>query len=154
MRARTKKRRFRKLPRKYRHRVRPNQDMEEYADRNKLLIELGYRDYKHYLRSSLWKTIRARKIEQDPECYGCNRGDDRITLQVHHGKYTEANLTGKSLEHLFTICARCHKWIEVTRAGYKRNPHDATRELFRIRKIYVLGKNKPDVQKSHYFRKI
>lgn len=109
--------------------------MDEYAERNEILYELGYRDYKHYLRSRLWKAIREQVLERDSHtCYGCGRDDDRITIQVHHGKYTRANLSGQVLEHLYTVCARCHKWIEVTRAGYKRNPEDATKELVRVRK--------------------
>jgi 5-methylcytosine-specific restriction endonuclease McrA len=124
--------------------------MEEYAERNEILFELGFRDYARYLRSRLWKDIRARKLEQDPECYGCGRGDDKITLQVHHGKYTYDNLAGNTLADLYTVCARCHHWIEVTRAGYKRNPEDATKELHRLRKLYALRQNnKPDIPRIH-----
>lgn len=111
--------------------------MDEYTQRNEILRALGFRDYKMYLRSDLWKEIRAKQIEAYPECYGCGRGDDRITLQVHHGAYTVENLMGLAFKDLYTICARCHKWIEITPKGYKRNPEQATKELHKIRGKYV-----------------
>ena len=111
--------------------------MDEYVERNALLVELGYRDYKAYLRSPLWKSIRERKLEKEPNCYGCKRSEISAIMQVHHGKYTRENLTGQSEDHLFSICSRCHHWIEVTKAGYKRTPEAATRELFRVRKLMI-----------------
>ena len=111
--------------------------MEVYAERNDLLRELGFKDYKTYLRSSLWKGIRQRKLELDPNCYGCDRNDSTAILQIHHSAYTRENLTGNSLEHLWTLCDRCHRWCEVTRAGYKRDPFQATKEMFRVRKLML-----------------
>lgn len=145
VRASNKKRRFTRKRNKYKNRTHPGTDMEAYAIRNEILIEIGFRDYKAYLRSKLWKEIRARKIALNPACYGCDRSDDKVTIQVHHSKYTREVLLGETLDGLYTICARCHKWIEVTRGGYKRNPEDATIELFRLRKLYVMRRNnKPD----------
>lgn len=132
----TKKRRFsRKKSRKYSNKIRPGQNMEEYTARNALLIEIGFKDYKAYLRSKLWKSIRLRKLESNPTCYVCDRDEGNAVMQVHHSAYNRANLLGESQEHLWTLCARCHKWIEITRSGYKRNPADATKEMFRIRKL-------------------
>ena len=131
----SKKRRFpKKHQRKYGCKIRP-QNMEEYTERNLLLAELGFKDYKAYLRSRLWKSIRARKLETNPECYVCDRDEGNAVMQVHHSAYTRENLLGESPEHLWSLCARCHKWIEITRGGYKRNPTDATKEMFRIRKL-------------------
>ena len=118
--------------------------MDEYVERNALLVELGYKDYHAYLRSKLWKEIRARKLAAEPECYGCCRDATKATMQVHHGQYTRENLTGQSEDHLFSICSRCHHWIEVTRNGYKRTPAQATKELFRVRKLHL--------QRSHFSR--
>lgn len=134
----------------YHHRIRRGQDMDSYAERNEILLELGFRDYKQYLRSALWKGIRKRVLERDNGiCYGCFRLEHHTVVQVHHGKYTISNLTGQSLEHLFTICGRCHKWIEVTKNGYKRTPDAATRELLRIRKSAIVrGMDKPYVKQN------
>jgi len=111
--------------------------MEEYAQRNEILITLGFRDYKAYGRSELWKSIRARKLAIDPNCYVCERGDTEAKIQVHHGQYHENNLTGKTLDDLWTLCAAHHHWIEITVKGFKRNPEDATKEMFRIRKQWL-----------------
>lgn len=109
--------------------------MDVYAERNLLLAQLGYKNYDAYLRSSEWKEIRARKLAQDPNCFGCNRNADKATMQVHHGAYTQENLSGAALTDLWTVCSRCHRYIEVTSHGYKRTPEQATDELRRIRRL-------------------
>jgi 5-methylcytosine-specific restriction endonuclease McrA len=110
--------------------------MDAYAERNQILIELGFKDYPAYLRSPLWKSIREQKLAQDPECYACARRDGQAIMQVHHGAYTLENLSGMVPSDLWSVCSRCHRWIEITKDGYKRNPQQATEELFKIRKIY------------------
>ena len=119
--------------------------MEEYEDRNILLAKLGFKDYKVYLRSSLWKSIRERKIEIDPDCYACEKDADHAQIQIHHGKYTEKNLTGESLDDLYTLCSRCHRWCEVSKTGFKRTPKQATIEMHKIRKMMIKRKQwRPD----------
>ena len=136
------KRRFKKrTARKYGNRVRRGQTMDEYADRNLILLELGFPDYKTYLRSSLWRNIRSSKLQQDPGCFACARETGDVVMQVHHGKYTHENLRGESLEHLYSICTGCHKKIEITRSGFKRSPSEATRELHRLRRFYQSRKH-------------
>ena len=142
---RNKKRRFKSRKHKYSNRVKPGQDMDAYAIRNEILLELGFRDYRAYLRSKLWKSIRERKLAVDPLCFGCNRSGDSAMMQVHHGEYTRTNLTGESQAGLFSICSRCHHWIEVTKSGYKRNPEQATRELYRVKKLHMLRSNTRDM---------
>src|SRR3990167_11031287 len=128
---------------KYRNRVRPGETMEEYADRNELLLSLGFKDYRTYLRSALWKDIRIRKLELDSECFACGRGAESTIVQVHHGKYTRENLLGNTLNDLYTVCSGCHKKIEVTRSGFKRTPTEATRELHRLKRCNI---RKPTVR--------
>lgn len=106
--------------------------MEEYADRNALLEDFGFKNYQAYLHGGLWKSIRRNKLAADPECYGCGREAN----QVHHGKYTLENLSGLSDEHLYSLCGRCHKWIEITKDWVKRSPTAATEELERVRARY------------------
>mgnify|MGYP001607419403 CR=1 FL=1 len=103
-----------------------------YMERNDFLEDLGFKNYLVYLRGTLWKSIRHDKLAKDPECYGCGRGAN----QVHHGKYTLENLSGLSDEHLFSLCGRCHKWIEITKDWVKRSPTAATEELERVRARY------------------
>ena len=108
--------------------------MEEYADRNALLNDFGFKNYDAYLRSSLWKSIRGEKLAKDPECYGCGRND---RLQVHHGKYHISNLTGQSLDDLYTVCSRCHHKCEITAQLVKCSPSEATKHLERIRAFFL-----------------
>lgn len=115
--------------------------MEEYSNRNTILLELGFKDYKAYLRSDLWKVIRGRKLAKDPNCYGCGRDASNAQMQVHHSQYDRETLLGNYDKYVFSVCSRCHHWIEITRGGYKRNPTDATKELFRIRKLALAFKD-------------
>jgi hypothetical protein len=108
-------------------------EVNEYAKRNDILFELGFKNYRQYLRTSLWKEIRARKIALDPNCYGCGRPVE----QVHHGRYHKENLTGINLKDLYSICRRCHKYCEFTRKGYKRDPIRATEVLVHIRRTRI-----------------
>ncbi len=139
----SKKQRFRrqKKARQYKHRTAPGKSMEEYEDRNAILLQLGFKDYKAYCRSQLWKSIRERKLAIDPCCYVCERSDG-CKIQIHHGRYHESNLSGKDLSDLWTLCAAHHHWIEITKGGYKRNPEDATKEMFRIRRLAMDMKEK------------
>ena len=105
--------------------------MDAYAERNELLLCLGYRNYRQYLRSDVWKRIRSEQLEKESNCYGCFCPAEA----VHHGRYTEENLTGQTGKDLYSICTRCHEKCEVTQSGYKRNPIDATRTLSRMRKM-------------------
>lgn len=135
---RSKKRRFKRRLIRHKYRNKNNgTSMEEYTERNEILLQLGFKDYKAYCRSDLWKSIRARKLAIDPNCYVCEKGPEKCQIQVHHSKYLMSNLSGKSLDNLFTLCALHHKWCEISHGGYKRNPTDATKEMFRIRKLFL-----------------
>lgn len=112
---------------------------EIYGARNDLLWKLGFVDYKQYLRSKIWKNIRARQLEAEPNCYACGKPAN----QVHHGEYTEANLTGATLDGLYSVTAGCHKKAEMTRDGFKRSPYEATAELRRMKKYYLSRKKVP-----------
>ncbi len=107
--------------------------MEEYANRNETLLAMGFKDYRAYLRSKLWRAIRRKQLEKCPDCYGCSKPAN----QVHHTSYDYGVLNGESNDGLFSLCARCHMWVEVTKSGYKRTPTQATKELERIHRMYA-----------------
>lgn len=126
--------------------------MAAYTQRNETLLEMGFKDYKQYLRSPLWKRIRAAKMKKDPECFSCGKVK---RLQVHHSVYDRRVLEGTTDEGLYTVCSRCHRWAEFTRAGQKRGPEDATKELIRIRKMRLgLPIRKMDKRVGVVWRKI
>lgn len=89
-----------------------------YEDRDRILAEMGYASYAAYLESDLWKSIRARVIgTRGMACRMCGKP----ATAVHHNQYSEANLTGKSLGHLFPICHSCHESVEFVN-GEKAEP--------------------------------
>lgn len=107
--------------------------MNAYVRRNSILLEMGFKNYSQYLRSPLWKGIRAKKLKHDPNCYGCGKK----ARQVHHSDYSREVLAGETQFGLWSVCKRCHQWSEFTRDGYKRTPKEATDELKRIHFKYV-----------------
>jgi hypothetical protein len=110
-----------------------NAAMREYFRRNEILWDLGFKSYRQYLRSSIWTDIRKKKLQHDPHCYGCGKP----ARQVHHETYTREILLGETMDGLYSICKRCHLWIEFTKSGDKRSPKDATDELKRIHWQYL-----------------
>lgn len=109
--------------------------VNEYTRRQESLAILGFSSYRAYLRSPLWNEIRSTKLKKDPYCYGCRRS----AQQVHHGNYGISVLSGDTGKDLWSVCKNCHKWIEFTKEGYKRQPDEATAELRRLHRIYYGG---------------
>lgn len=79
------------------------------SQRKYVLEAYGFKDYKTYLQSDLWQSIRSKVLKENPFCScGCGAKAN----QVHHKSYTEANLLGKSLRGLVAINHDCHYEIE------------------------------------------
>tara|TARA_R110000824_G_scaffold128568_5_gene289596 strand:- start:3703 stop:4257 length:555 start_codon:yes stop_codon:yes gene_type:complete len=98
----------------------------EYKNRNEILEELGYDDYRDYLKSELWAEIRDRVLkESNYECICCanrNIGTTKkktLVMQIHHMVYTKENLSGESLYGLVAICRSCHVKAEFKPKGKK-----------------------------------
>lgn len=88
-----------------------------YQHRNEILQSLGFTDYSSYLKSALWAQIRERVLrEKGRSCYLCYAP----ATQVHHLKYTKANLSGENIRKLVPICAHHHRAIEIRGDGTKR----------------------------------
>ena len=85
--------------------------------RQRTLYYLGFRSYKAYLRSKLWRSIRTRVfITKGRRCVLCGCK----AQQVHHRSYDRATLLGLTLAFLEPICVKCHRQIEMTPTGRKR----------------------------------
>lgn len=93
------------------------QDTSDYRIRDVILSELGFKSYRYYLRSSLWKGIRERVFARNNRCEVCGVNANR----VHHKEYTEAVLSGDNIDSLVSLCNGCHKRIEFTNNGIKRS---------------------------------
>ena len=101
-----------------------------YNKRDAALKALGFKTYKEYLKSDLWQSIRTVYLGKFPLCFGCGKPAN----QIHHKYYNEENLSGRSLDGMFSICASCHEKIEFKPSGMKTYMKEANRWLFKIRK--------------------
>lgn len=88
-----------------------------YRKRGRWLKELGYSSYDEYLQSGLWRGIRRRVEGRDRrKCYACGaRG-----WQVHHLRYTQANMAGRSLGYMVLLCGGCHTRVHWASDGGRR----------------------------------
>lgn len=106
--------------------------MQDYRDRDKRLLLLGFANYRQYLESPLWSKLRSRVLKRDNHvCWGCGRA----ATQVHHRRYRKDTLAGTNLEYAVSICRTCHEKIEV-RDGKKLTMYAADRSLVRIRRHF------------------
>ena len=80
-----------------------------YRYRNDNLERMGFRTFRAYLKSDLWKSIRVRVLEWSPLCQSCFK---KKATQVHHRSYDPATLKGDELRSLTALCARCHRLAE------------------------------------------
>jgi hypothetical protein len=90
--------------------------MSVYRNRDRLLASMGFGDYDSYLRSDLWRSIRAAVLHRDD---GCCRLCGMPATEVHHRLYDEATMRGHEIEMLVSICRTCHQKIEFTSSGKK-----------------------------------
>lgn len=101
-----------------------------YAERDRLLRQMGFRSYQHYLGSSLWAEIRERVLRRDGRrCRICSV----IATQVHHQRYDYATLRGKNPDNLMSLCHACHETVEFDDHDRKRSPAAARKHANRLR---------------------
>lgn len=100
-----------------------------YSERNMFLNQLGFADYKTYLESDLWKTIKTKAFETNGyDCKLCNKSADVI----HHRNYTLDTLKGQTFDWLVPLCHDCHRGIEFTKDNQKRSmPEHVDREFLK-----------------------
>lgn len=107
-----------------------------YENRSLALAVLGFKDYRAYLASKLWRAIRARAFSLfGRECFWC--GED--AEQVHHSEYTTEVLRGAKMEALYPICATCHRVAEFYPDGTKVKPKQTLERLKTSRGHYSIG---------------
>jgi 5-methylcytosine-specific restriction endonuclease McrA len=92
-----------------------------------IVQRLGYKSYKHYLRSPLWlEEIRPRVLQRDNHiCYRCGE----TAKEVHHRHYTEKAMKGEDDPLLVSLCARCHNTVEFGSKGRRRSHEEKLRVL-------------------------
>lgn len=109
--------------------------MNDYRQRNETLRRLGLGDYRSYLDSELWRSIRTRVMKRDRfKCCVCRSK----FYCVHHHDYDPATLLGKSIDRLFSLCEEHHRSVEFRPNGGKRSFVEVRSELRKL-----LGESMP-----------
>ena len=132
--------------RRWRHVIRKHR-LTTPDKRAKTLKRMGFTSYTDYIRSPLWRAIRAAKLEADPLCEICGKSKAQ---SVHHLRYNEATLRGKNVRTLVSVCNSCHYKIEFKADGEKRTYEAAmkkTKQLLIKRGRWELHK-KPRPEKQ------
>jgi len=101
--------------------------MTTYAERDATLLVLGFKSYRDYLDSGIWKSIRnAVLTRSDGICSVCG---SLSANQVHHRDYSETTLMGRNLSSLIPICSVCHHAAERDGKGRKQSLSVANRTI-------------------------
>lgn len=118
--------------------------MNRYAQRDRVLNEMGFASYRDYLASPLWQRIRARMLKACPTC-PCGKPAE----QIHHRTYKRRYLEGRGLIHkyLVPICRTCHEAIEFEGSeklslGWANAKLDEIREVAESRGFVIQNKYK------------
>lgn len=113
-----------------------------YADRNRIIKLMSFKNYGDYLKSPHYATIRKRVLKKNNgKCRCCC---ERKGKQVHHVEYTEDNLRGRSLDGMIPICDECHILIEFDDVGGKLSIGEAKAKLHRIQDERIPWRQKRD----------
>lgn len=116
----------------------------EYEKRDGILMTMGFWSYRRYLRSDLWASIKAAKMDSAGwKCELCGESAQCI----HHTSYSKKTLTGKNLRGMLAICRACHYHVEHDENGRKLcliESREKSRRIFRERMGYGKGEEERD----------
>lgn len=116
--------------------------VENYAERDALLRQLGFASYEVYQSSVLWAEIRLAVLNQSKfKCVLCSGHAN----QVHHASYSDDNLLGRSLRGLHPICNGCHREVEFNGAD-KLTLNQSAQKFAWILKRGKLRKSKAELK--------
>lgn len=105
-----------------------------YRYRNDNLARMGFKSYRAYLGSALWKGIKQRVLDRyQGKCVRCYKP----ATQVHHRAYDPATLKGDNIDSLSPVCAKCHCKAEQPK-NFRRSAsdrlHESSAEIHKSRK--------------------
>jgi hypothetical protein len=118
------------------------------------LMELGYKNYKDYLRSDHWQSFRKRFFSESaickrltikfgrPVCQYCHSGRN---LNIHHRTYKR--LGGERLSDVVLVCQDCHKRIHDFNKTSRKGLWSATSRVGRKQKKLKLKKDTPSIRR-------
>ena len=105
-------RKKKKNKRPFKHKFNVINKWDEKFDRDTILYDIGFKNYDSYIASDLWRKDIRPKVKKKYEgvCQSCKikMQGNGVTQVVHHRKYTEANMSGESLDDLMLVCKKCH----------------------------------------------
>lgn len=89
-----------------------------------ILNKMGFKNYQQYLTSSKWEQIRQEVFKyKSDKCSYCKK----LAECIHHTRYDEDTMMGRSFKNLIPLCNKCHKKIEFTNG--KKNSLDRANYL-------------------------
>jgi hypothetical protein len=104
-----------------------------YPERDAILLEMGFRSYRAYQASDLWKRIKAdAALCHGDHCFLCRRKGESF----HHLDYNRETLEGSAVDKVIPLCRRCHSKVERKGDGL-RSPEEVGSEYARRRERSV-----------------
>lgn len=120
-----------------------------YDSRNLILKENGFKSYREYLSSSLWKSIRVRVFSLKGNlCHLCNSK----ATELHHNRYSKSDILGITIKNIVPICRKCHEYIEFS-YGNKNTLSAAKNKCKKKKERFIADKRKmlaDNVKKQAY----
>ncbi len=109
---------------------------DPYAERDRVLREIGFPTYEQYTASAHWEQIRDRVFRSlGSDCYFCPRPGPHI----HHAQYDKATLLGTTIDHLYPVCDTCHRSGHFETDGSMVSLEDATARMRRFSEMKGFG---------------
>ncbi len=100
--------------------------IDRSESRRRIVKELGFGSYQKYLEGWLWFKIRGTVYRaKGGQCVVCGGPAN----EVHHDRYTRANLSGRSLVGLHPMCHFCHDAIHHDDDRRKLTLHETNARL-------------------------
>lgn len=94
--------------------------MDTYADRDKVLLGLGFSSYQQYLESPLWQAIRKEVLIRDGCQCRAKRCSQKGAKHAHHVSYSKIVLLGLGCGRIITFCEKHHKIVEYDSINGKK----------------------------------
>lgn len=95
-----------------------------------------FMDYKQYLLTPHWQTIRQEKLKKNPFCQICASVE---SLHVHHKRYTKNGISilfKEALTDLITLCSSCHRLVHHY---FGIQVHKINKKICRVRRLIELN---------------
>ncbi len=115
-----------------------------YKARGFTLKEMGFRDYREYLKSRIWSGIRQQVASRcGRRCEACQTPGIE---EFHHLRYDKSVLDGSDISGVIGLCAFCHDHAEF-KDGHKVDLDEANARLREIWRCVNRGESVLNLRK-------